>query len=765
MNYFLSSRVNAWLKPSDTSSNLVSASQLRHPDTGRWFLESDNYKWLKSNLGARLWLRGIPGSGKTVLSSTIIENLKLSNQTPGAAVVYFFFSFSDESKQKLDHMLRSLVSQLVLWAKPTNNPLLKLYESSSHGHEQPRMSQLVETFNQIASELQDVTVVLDALDECRDRGDLLRWITSSSNQDYKFILTSRSERDIEEFFASWVDPDRIITLGSDLVADDIEAYVHYRLETEENLSRWKLMHEEIASTIVGKAAGMFRWVDCQLQELSMCIDKPSVRRMLRTLPTDLYETYDRILQNIPDARVPNAIKLLQLLTFSKRPMRLEEVVDAVATELDMQPPFDTENRITPPDAIIGYCSSLVRITTSNTRTLADGKSPFPGERKGKKEAPRIQLAHFSVRQYLLLDRHKNPYHHRFEEKSGNSAVAQIYLSYLWTAANFPKDYSETSDFPLARHAARHWLEHARIAGDSDNLLFRWMLKLFKDHKFVRYWSSIHRPDWDKEPGQLPTEPALYYASLAGLCRTVRYQLDCGVDVNSTGNGYDNALQAAAKSGSIETVQLLLDHGAKVNFGDGSRQNAISSVVETENIELLQLILNRGAHGDAKNLEQGYPMHAATDKCNLAIVRILLGYGADVNARRHGDEYALHIAAKRGFTELVQMLLSFHAIVDSRDQHNKTALHRAAEHGHKEVVQVLLKHNANVNAHDSRGNTALHMASSFGHVEVVGILIEHFANVDDPNGDNDTALEMASSRGHKEVLQMLLKHGAYESTDG
>lgn len=108
------SRLKEWLRPVDASINYVNATRLRHRNTGLWFLESKRYRWFRDTLGAHLWIRGIPGSGKTVLASTIIEDLGNDNDgISGSAIIYFFFSFSDQSKQKLDDMLRSMIFQLV----------------------------------------------------------------------------------------------------------------------------------------------------------------------------------------------------------------------------------------------------------------------------------------------------------------------------------------------------------------------------------------------------------------------------------------------------------------------------------------------------------------------------------------------------------------------------------------------------------------------------------------------------------------------------
>lgn len=725
-DFILDSRVKDWLRPPDASINLINAWKLRYSNTGRWFLESDRYKWLKSTSGARLWLRGIPGCGKTVLSSTIIEDLRFGGPATETAVVYFFFSSSDESKQKLDHMLRSLIFQLVGWAKSINSYLLKLFKSSLQGIEQPQTMQLVEVFNQMASEPQDVIVVLDALDESEEKRDLLRWITSSSNQTCKFILTSRWEIEIERALAPWLSPNRTITMESDLVDDDIEAYVHYRLEEEDDLSRWISMHEEIISTLVDKAAGMFRWVYCQLQALSECLDKPAVRRMLQTLPHDLNETYDRILQKIPGPRVPNAIKLLQLLAFTKRPLRLEEVIDAVATEPDIERPFDAKNRITPPDAIIGYCSNLVRITVVQRKEFAYSGS---GCKIVQRDEKMVQLAHSTVQEYLLLGREENPYHHLFEEKTANAKISQICLAYLWTASKTSNPQSRPVEFPLAVFAAKYWPKHARIAGESDDVTFRWTSKIFMTEHFKRYWLGFNR-NIRGTPSGIESAPALYYASLGGLDRSVRHLLRDNVDPDARGGWYGNSLHAASASGNIQTVRLLLDHGATVN---------------------------------AKGRAFGSALQAAAQKNHVDVMRLLLEYGADVNGGLSDRGFAIHIAAAKGNLSALQLLIDHGAMVNSSVSTHGNLLQTAARGGNVEIMKTLIEHGADVNAaDDSRYGTPLQEASEQGHLDIVCVLLQQGADINARHKIHGTALRMAVERDRMAVVQVLLDAGA-EST--
>jgi len=54
--------------PFDPSAHQNIAIKLRQPGTGVWFTEGPQFKhWLETTNG-KLWLYGIPGAGKTVLT-------------------------------------------------------------------------------------------------------------------------------------------------------------------------------------------------------------------------------------------------------------------------------------------------------------------------------------------------------------------------------------------------------------------------------------------------------------------------------------------------------------------------------------------------------------------------------------------------------------------------------------------------------------------------------------------------------------------------
>jgi hypothetical protein len=99
-----------WLDAPDISNNLNQALKTRHPGSGQQLIFGEPYQKWKSQPRSFLWLHGIPGCGKTVLTSTVIEDLRRSQSpSPLQTLLYFYFDFTDSRKQSFKNTLRSLI--------------------------------------------------------------------------------------------------------------------------------------------------------------------------------------------------------------------------------------------------------------------------------------------------------------------------------------------------------------------------------------------------------------------------------------------------------------------------------------------------------------------------------------------------------------------------------------------------------------------------------------------------------------------------------
>ena len=104
-------------------------------------------------------------------------------------------------------------------------------------------------------------VILDALDECSERQELLDNVGEIYGWDIPLhiLLTSRRLTDIEERIEPMTDPRNRLCIQSALVDAEILTYVHHRLQNDRQMKRWRtkpLVQEEIKTTLMKKADGM-----------------------------------------------------------------------------------------------------------------------------------------------------------------------------------------------------------------------------------------------------------------------------------------------------------------------------------------------------------------------------------------------------------------------------------------------------------------------------------------------------------------------------
>jgi Cdc6-like AAA superfamily ATPase len=257
-----SDKMFQWLSPSDPSVNHNKALSQRHDGTGRWFIEGERLQSFREGQTSFLWLYGIPGCGKTILSASIIEELEQESLSQSPMLLYFYFDFNDSRKQTLDNVLRSLLWQTAKCLDGSPKDLAQLYSSCRNGRDQPSTSSLVETLYVALRNLSRTRIVLDALDECTTKPDLMQWLYQLAGQTtshLQIIVTSRKEHGIEMEFGKWLDGGSTIPFRQLDVDADISSYVDDRLRTDSQLQRWRgrpRVQVEIKMKLVRKANGM-----------------------------------------------------------------------------------------------------------------------------------------------------------------------------------------------------------------------------------------------------------------------------------------------------------------------------------------------------------------------------------------------------------------------------------------------------------------------------------------------------------------------------
>lgn len=240
----------------DQSPYHAAACQKREPGTGQWLLNSDAYKTWKTSSSGHLWLHGKAGCGKTVLCSTLIEDLKSYRASVAdSALADFYFSFSDINSQSYRKLLASLVQQLcsdlASYAK-----LKELFDGTRQASVHLLEAVLVLQIEQHAN----VTFVLDALDELPE-GDDRSWVLekllglSSLGANVKALVTSRSSADIEETMSAM--EALVLPLSVQVVNADIGRYIIKEFNQAPSLLRWSSkMQGRARETLEQRADGM-----------------------------------------------------------------------------------------------------------------------------------------------------------------------------------------------------------------------------------------------------------------------------------------------------------------------------------------------------------------------------------------------------------------------------------------------------------------------------------------------------------------------------
>ena len=333
-----------WLAPINHEvsyfvDDLRSAFESRHPGTCLWILDRPEFKvWMNSGLNDTvtrvLWLTGIPGAGKTVLSSFVINRYsEVSGTEPSKPVLYFFFKSTDSDKSSVLAVTRSLLYQLyTLFPTLLSTDIASLSDES--GKDKALSDQrLWDLFVKHAKDLANLTIILDALDECEGVDVLLqRMILLLQCCDAKMFVVSRKE----ETIALALESHPQIFISNDDVEGDIRAYATAEVQKIPRF-RGRSVQQRMISAISSGHDGMFLWAYLMIKELKELGTVRQVDDALRTLPTGLEQMHEKIITRLNtalrSAHRQLAIKILRWIVCAVRPLRLAELQEILRFEI------------------------------------------------------------------------------------------------------------------------------------------------------------------------------------------------------------------------------------------------------------------------------------------------------------------------------------------------------------------------------------------------------------------------------------------------
>ncbi|KAI1358262.1 hypothetical protein F5Y08DRAFT_333252 [Xylaria arbuscula] len=416
-----------------------------NPDAGLWLLNDPHFqKWFDPIFCSTplLWLNGIPGAGKSVLASVIVDKAK---QIQGVSVVAFYCAGDDPLRNNFVSLARSLLTQLIVH----HDPLVEMLDTemcTKSGEAVLSSKETAKRLLSIALKMGKVYIILDGIDECpRDqRKEICSW--------FREIVDSLPRTDMDQIRCLFISQDDgvgrkdlskiptiTITPGDNQV--DIEKFSRiWQVAIEREFGAFK-DDLNITEVVTARSQGMFIFAKCALEEL---MQQPSRQSLLAewkadVFPSALNELYDRILKRILQksiqARRRVVLQLLGWISCSKRPLRWHEIQAGITIDLQEQRINGVNDRLV--HDCKDLLSSLIIIRTDDV----------------------VDLVHPTLKQFLFQNKH-------VQESKVHQELCNLCVEYLCFPIVSSKTIGNSLDaavqagaFAFYDYAVAHWVEH------------------------------------------------------------------------------------------------------------------------------------------------------------------------------------------------------------------------------------------------------------------------------------------------------------------
>lgn len=248
-------KVINWITPVDYSLNQAAFANQCQKNTGQWILDSAEFQTWLQDKKATLFCTGIPGAGKTIITSTIIEHLQQRFRNDASVgVAYIYCDWKRHHEQRHSDLLSSFLKQLVRKCNPLPLSISALYETCDPHQKRPTNDELVAALESVAAIFSRLFWVIDGLDEC-DINQCKNFLTDvfvmQNRCGVNLLATSRHIPEIGEMFSS------SLKLEIRTNEADIRTYIQGHIsELHTCVLKYPSLQNEIITGISGAAGGM-----------------------------------------------------------------------------------------------------------------------------------------------------------------------------------------------------------------------------------------------------------------------------------------------------------------------------------------------------------------------------------------------------------------------------------------------------------------------------------------------------------------------------
>ncbi|KAJ6587974.1 hypothetical protein B0H19DRAFT_923286, partial [Mycena capillaripes] len=347
-----------WLSPVDFTSRHKAISKDRQDGTGMWLLKDPCFQGWESGSGKTLWCLGVPGAGKTVLVSKVVDHLKAEYKNTKTGVAFIYVDHKEAQNQSPEIVLSGLWRQLI---HPIDiGHLAKdLYRQFLEEQIDPLRDEVFAVLCQAITRFSKVYIVVDAMDEYPERQkEILLEYLARMGPTVNLMITSRTH----------VIPDSSLpnldTMKICANEDDIRSYVEAQIKESPRLKRHiqddPKLREEIHSNITGTGDGIFLLARLRIESFNAEHTVHGVREAFKALPKTLDDSYDYVMKRIEDQDEKDKNLAYSALTWvlnAQRPLKVLELQTALA----IKPGSKSVNmhNIVAVDIILSVCVGLL----------------------------------------------------------------------------------------------------------------------------------------------------------------------------------------------------------------------------------------------------------------------------------------------------------------------------------------------------------------------------------------------------------------------
>ncbi|KAI0881879.1 uncharacterized protein GGS22DRAFT_191602 [Annulohypoxylon maeteangense] len=406
-------RILSWLKPKiDMREFHAEQHDKQEDETCTWITERDQWReWLEGvkagpdSYERFIWIFGIPGAGKTVLASFLIDAIGTSCKATGYS---FYYCHHERNQDETLHFLRWIISDL---SRQIGRFIPKELEELSKGENfsiPGLMSCFLAISQRFAQNGSRVFLVVDAVDESRKPRErfLKQLIEIGTNPMYNnvsLLMTSREETDIKAMMTGG-EEDEVpsskkvlhthITMSNAEVMHAIRKYVKKQFGKNNKFKIWPPdFRTKVEETLARNARGMFRWVACQVDIIErLYLDQSRVMAALNNLPETLFDTYARILEGIqPEERAFARTALALICSNTSNIKSADVLVQASLHNVRHGAMHMYDVR-----ALEGILGCLIKVTPLRVKPQHIFKREDDGLCLQK-----VNIAHYTVREFLF----------------------------------------------------------------------------------------------------------------------------------------------------------------------------------------------------------------------------------------------------------------------------------------------------------------------------------------------------------------------------